>query len=289
MTVATLGLILLSAALHATWNLWAKQIGDKVRSTSLMWVLTTLSAVTYAPIVFIWTRGAHATLDPRGLAWMAVSSLIHVGYFLLLLRGYRSSDLSVVYPVARGLGPLLATLGAILWLGEHPTVLSVSGAVLIAGGIVVLTARPQFRHAPHLKAGLLFGALVGITIGLYTLWDGRAVSKLGYDPLLYYWGGEVGRVLLFTPAALGDRDGIRALWRDHRPRVVGIALLSPLSYVLVLVAMRVGGVSHVAPAREVSILIGAWLGARLLGEGDRTRRLIAAAAFAAGVAALAFA
>ncbi len=289
MTLATLALIFASAALHATWNLWAKQIGGTAKSGSLMWILTTLSAVTYAPVVYLWARSTHATLDARALGWMALSSLIHVAYFLLLLRGYRASDLSVVYPVARGLGPLLATVGAIAWLGERPTILSISGAALIAAGIVVLTARPQFRRAPHLQAGILYGALVGLTIGLYTLWDGRAVAKLGYDPLLYYWGGEVGRVILFTPAALADRAGIAALWRDHRPRVVGIALLSPLSYVLVLVAMRVGGVSHVAPVREVSILIGAWLGARMLGEGDRTRRLIAAAAFAAGVVALAFA
>jgi len=288
-TLGTLALVLLSATLHATWNLWAKQIGGSTRATSLMWLLEIISAIAFLPVIVLRVTVAHVTIAGPGLAWMAVSSLIHVGYFLLLLRGYRSSDLSVVYPVARGLGPLLAAGGAMLWLGERPTVLSVSGALLIAVGIVVLTARAEFRHAPHLRTGLFFGAMVGITIGLYTLWDGRAVSKLGLDPLLYYWGGEVCRVFLMSPFAARDRRGVASLWRDHRARVVGIALLSPLSYVLVLVAMRGGGVSHIAPVREVSILIGTWFGARLLGEGDRGRRLVAAAAFAAGVIALAFA
>ena len=288
MTVAILALVLTSATLHATWNLWAKQLGP-VRASSLMWLLEILSAIAYAPIVLLWAWTSHASLDPRALGWMAASALIHVGYFLLLLRGYRTSDLSVVYPVARGLGPLLASAGAILWLGEKPSLLSISGALLIAAGIVVLTARSGFRHSAHLRDGMLYGVLVGVTIGAYTLWDGRAVSKLAIDPLLYYWGGECVRVVLMTPAALADRAGVSALWREQRVRVVGIALLSPLSYILVLIAMRSAGVSHIAPVREVSILIGAWLGARLLGEGDRHRRLIAAAAFAAGVAALAFA
>ena len=154
---------------------------------------------------------------------------------------------------------------------------------------MVLTARAGFRHSAHLRDGMFYGVLVGVTIGAYTLWDGRAVSKLAIDPLLYYWGGECVRVVLMTPAALADRTGVASLWREHRLRVTGIALLSPLSYILVLIAMRGAGVSHIAPVREVSILIGAWLGARMLGEGDRTRRLIAAAAFAAGVTALAFA
>jgi uncharacterized membrane protein len=89
--------------------------------------------------------------------------------------------------------------------------------------------------------------------------------------------------------ALADRAGVSALWRGPRWRVLGIAALSPLSYILILLALRTGAVSHIAPAREISILIGAYLGGRVLGEGDRRRRLVAAAAFAAGVIALALA
>ena len=92
-----------------------------------------------------------------------------------------------------------------------------------------------------------------------------------------------------SPVALRARTEIGELWRSQRWRVLGIALLSPLSYILILLALRQGDIGHIAPAREVSILFGAYLGGRVLGEGDRRRRLAAAAAFAGGVIALALA
>jgi hypothetical protein len=131
--------------------------------------------------------------------------------------------------------------------------------------------------------------LTGLLIGVYTLWDGWAVKRVGLPPLLYYWAGEVLRAPLFAPLAWADRQGIARTWREHRARVIGIGALSPLSYILMLLALRGGAVSHVAPAREVSILFGAWLGGRVLVEGDRGWRRVAALAFVAGVVALAFA
>lgn len=287
MTLLVLALVLCSAVVHATWNLWTKQIGAAARSAPLMWSLTGLSAVLYAPLA-AWILAA-GPWRPTGavLGWILGSGVIHIGYFLALLRGYRASDLSLVYPVARGTGPLLAAAGATVMLRERPTPLSVAGAVLISAGVLTLTLRPDLARTRHLRAGLLWGLLIGACIAVYTLWDGWSVKRVGIPPLVFYWGGEVTRVLLFTPAALKQREGVRRLWRDHRARVVGIAALSPLSYILILLALRQGQVSHVAPARELSILIGAWLGARVLGEGERRRRMIAAGAFAAGVIALA--
>jgi drug/metabolite transporter (DMT)-like permease len=286
-TPLTLLLVLASAAIHATWNLWTKQIRGEAASATLMWLLTATSAIVYAPLALVATRVAPMPLTATTTFWVVASSLLHVGYFLLLLRGYRASDLSVVYPVARGSGPLLAAVGAIVWLGEKPTALAIAGIALVLAGILVLTLRSDFLHAPHLRAGVTYGLLTGVTIGAYTLWDGTAVSRLRLAPFLYYWVGEAVRALVFTPFALADRAGVRSLWRAQRARVLGIGLLSPLSYVLVLAALSLGKISHVAPARELSILFGAWLGARVLGEGDRARRLVAAAAFAAGVIALA--
>jgi drug/metabolite transporter (DMT)-like permease len=287
-TAFTLGLVLASALVHATWNLWAKELGPAARTAPLMWILTALSAVAYAPVALwmfahgAWRPSAHA------LAFVAGSAVIHMVYFLLLLRGYRVGDLSLVYPVARGTGPLLAFVGALALLHERATPLAIVGALLVATGVLVLAGRPA-PAGGRLAPGLRYGLATGVLIAGYTLWDGWAVKRVGIPPLLFYWGGEVVRTVLFTPGALADRDGVRALWRASRARVLGIALLSPFSYILVLIAMRTGAVSHIAPAREIAILIGAWLGGRVLGEGDRARRRFAAAAFAAGVIALAFA
>ncbi len=289
MSPTVLALVLGSAVMHATWNLWTKQLGPGVRSASLLWLLTAISSVFYAP--FVWALLARGGWRPDANAlWLiAGSGVIHVGYFVLLLRGYRSGDLSLVYPLARGTGPLLATAGAVFLLGERPTPWSVTGALLIATGVWVTTSGGAGSWRGRIGPGVWYGLATGVSIAVYTLWDGWGVKRVGVPPLVFYWGGEVVRVALLSPVALRAPGDIAALWRAQRPRVLGIALLSPLSYILILLALRHGDVGHIAPARELSILIGAWLGQRVLGEGDRTRRLFAAAAFAGGVVALALA
>ena len=287
MTLVTLALVLASAAIHASWNLWAKQIGHAAKSATLMWTLTAISAALYAPFaITVIVRDAwHPT--PLALGAIAGSGVIHIVYFLLLLAGYRAADLSLVYPVARGIGPLFSAMGAIALLGEHATAFSVAGALLIAAGVLILTLRSDLTHDVRLAAGLRYGTATGLVIAVYTLWDGTAVKRLGVTPLVYYWGGELLRTALLMPAALKDRAGIATLWRDHHARVIGIAGLSPLSYILILIALRTGAVSHVAPAREVSILIGTYFGGHVLREAQRRRRIVAAVAFALGVIALA--
>jgi len=164
---------------------------------------------------------------------------------------------------------------------------SIAGVLLVAAGVIVLTARRPSPEGRRLAPGLGYGFATGALIAVYTLWDGGAVKRAGIPPLVFYWCGEIVRVIVLAPFALAERDAVRALWRDQRRRVLGIAVLSPLSYILILLAFRSGQVSHIAPARELSILIGAYLGGRVLGEGEWARRRVAAAAFAAGVIALA--
>lgn len=287
LTPAVLLLVLGSAVVHASWNLWIKQLGPGVRSAPLLWLLTTISAVVYAPFACGVIAATGWRPDAGAFVLILGSGFIHVGYFVLLLRGYRVADLSLVYPIARGTGPLLAAAGAVLLLGERPTPLSVAGTLSIAAGVLVIAGRPAGISPRELGPGVLYGLATGVSIAAYTLWDGWSVKRALIPPLVFYWAGEVIRVVLLTPVAIGARREVGELFRAQRLRVLGIALLSPLSYILILLALRTGDVGHIAPAREVSILIGAWLGGSVLGEGDRRRRLVAAAAFAAGVIALA--
>jgi multidrug transporter EmrE-like cation transporter len=288
-TALALALVLASAVIHAAWNLWTKQIGATARPGTLMWLLVTLSAALYAlPALALW-RATGWRPDATAWALVLASGAIHVVYFLTLLTGYRHGDLSVVYPAARGSGPLLASLASLALFGERATPLTFVGLGGIVVGVLVLAGRPAGGSGPALGAGLRWGLATGALIASYTLLDGWAVKRAGLPPLLFYWMGELVRVVLFTPSAARDRAGVARLWREHRGRVLGIAALSPLSYILILIALRTGPVSHIAPAREVSILVGAWLGGAVLGEGERRRRLAAAAAFATGVIALALA
>ena len=287
MSLSVLGLVLASAVVHATWNLWIKQLGPGVRQAPLLWLLTAISSAGYAPFALATIASTGWRADATSLGLIAGSGVIHVGYFFLLLRGYRVGDLSLVYPLARGTGPLLAAAGAVALFAERPTALSVTGALLVVAGVLVLTHRGAAGARAPIAPGVRYGLATGIAIAVYTLWDGWAVKRAGVPPLVFYWGGEVVRVLALSPLALREPAQVPALWRSQRWRVLGIALLSPLSYILILLALRSGDVGHIAPAREVSILIGAWLGGRVLGEGDRRRRVVAAAAFAGGVVALA--
>jgi len=135
-------------------------------------------------------------------------------------------------------------------------------------------------------AAILLALVTGIFIACYTLWDKVAVTSVGNPPLLQGYASLVGMALALAPFALADAGRTRLLWRRYRRQALGAALLSPLAYILVLVAMTFTSVAAVAPAREVSVLFGVMLGRRLLGEGGLARRLTGAAAIVAGIIAV---
>jgi drug/metabolite transporter (DMT)-like permease len=196
-------------------------------------------------------------------------------------------DLSLVYPLARGTGPLLATAAAIAFFGERPSLLALCGVMLIVAGVFLLTREPKDAQTGRSRSGVAYGLATGVFIAAYTLWDKHAVSALLIPPLLQDWASNLVRALLLTPIAARRGGEVRALWSAHKAALLGVAALAPLAYILVLTALAFTPVSYVAPAREVSILIATAMGAQLLVEGDARRRLLAAGAVVAGVVALA--
>lgn len=283
MTVLALLLVLVSALMHASWNLFAKRAGGGVVFT---WLFAAISAVIYAPLGILYWRWQHVTLSAIDALFIAGSALIHIVYFLALQRGYRAGDLSLVYPLARGAGPLLATVGAILILGERPSLLALSGTALIISSVFLLTGGYSMFKQSQRRA-VLYGLVTAICIATYTLWDSYAVARVGTPPLIFMWLSECARALLLTPSMLRDKQRLRLEWRTHKLAAFVIAIFSPLAYILILTALTFTPVSYVAPAREISILMGAILGARLLAEGDTRRRLIAASGMVLGVICLA--
>lgn len=291
MSWTALALVLVAALLHATWNVAAKKAGGNHHFVLMGAVLI---VVLWAPL------GVWAAWDavPRWgrLEWglIVASGLTHLVYFNVLLKGYRESDLSVVYPVARGTGPLLSSLGAMLLLAEWPSLVGVAGLAGIVGGIWLIAGGPalwQKAHDPaqrsRVRAGIGWGALTGVLIAGYTLIDGYAVKVVLVSPILVDYFGNLARIPFMLPSVWKDREGFRAAWASQWRYALVMATISPLAYVLVLYAARMAPLSHVAPAREVSMLFAALLGGRLLGEADRGWRLAGAALMAAGVVALA--
>jgi drug/metabolite transporter (DMT)-like permease len=276
---------LLAATAHATWNLFAKKAAG---SRHFVWLYSVGSAVLYAPvIIWIWIYHRPHFEGHHYLA-LTATSVLHLGYSLSLQAGYRASDLSLVYPIARGFGPLLSFVGAVLLLGEHPTLLSGLGLVLIVAGILLVAGLTREPHRAPRK-GIFYGLLTGLFIASYTVNDGWAVKVLAISPFVVDFSGNIVRVLVLSPVAWRDKAETMREIREYGGRAAVVSLLGPLGYILVLFAMRVAPVSHIAPARELATLAGAYMGSRLLSERTSPERIIGAACIVLGVVSLSFA
>jgi drug/metabolite transporter (DMT)-like permease len=225
------------------------------------------------------------------------SGAIHVLYFITLLRGYRKSDLTVVYPLARGSGPLISSVAALFILNEQISLVGWFGIAGVVLGVFLIAGGPQLTDSllhtdPHsarhriIRKGITYGILTGIWIAAYTVVDGYAVKVLKMPPLVTNYYSAFIQIALLLPTLFKDLPQTRFLWRQQWKPAVIVATISPASYILVLTAMQSAPLSHVAPAREVSMLFAALIGGRLLGEGSRTPRLLGALCIAAGVVAL---
>ncbi|WP_273843647.1 DMT family transporter [Rubrobacter calidifluminis] len=288
MTILALVLVVCSGLIHATWNLLAKRSGED--GVPFVWLYSVLSTLIYTPVAAIFVlRGAGGDVEKIGALFMIGTGILHAAYFLCLQRGYGSGDLSVVYPLARGTGPLLSSFAATIVFGERLGPLGVGGVFAITAGVFLLAREPGVgRGGKSGRAGVVYGILTGILIAAYTLWDKYAVSDLALAPLLYYWASLFVESALLTPLALRERQEVGRTWREHRAEAIGVAVLSPLAYLLVLTAMVFTPVSRIAPVREVGILIGTVMGGRLLSEGGVERRLFAAGLMVGGIIVLAF-
>lgn len=310
MTSLALLLVLVAAVLHATWNLCAKQAGGGL---PFVYLVGLIICSLYVPVVGVYLLLHDVSLSWQAVAWIGGSGVLKTAYSLFLQRGYRTGDFSLIYPLARGTGPLLSTLAAIVILGERPSPLAMAGGGVIVASIFWLTggwarlscivrnrreartgggkgitvAAVRTEQTSPLYASVNYGLASGVFIAAYTIWDRQGVAGLAVAPLIYDAGTAFTQLALLTFFALRRREEIVRHWREHRRYAFGMALLSPVAYVLILTAMTFTPVSYIAPAREVSIVIGAFIGARYLREAQGSRRLWAAVAMSAGVIALA--
>ncbi|MGH8752260.1 MAG: EamA family transporter [Burkholderiales bacterium] len=284
MSATALTLVLAAAFLHASWNYLLKKTGGGV---GFVWLFACCSTLIYAPLAIVYLLIWQPHIGMVQLAFVSGSAVLHTLYYLLLDKGYRSGDLSLVYPLARGSAPLLVVIAAVIFFGERPSVLALIGAVCIGGGAFLLTGDPRKLKENGALHAVRLALLTGAVIAAYTLWDKYAVSVLLIAPLLQDWGNNCGRTLLMIPLARRHVDSVRSAWKNHRGQIILVAIIGPLSYIMILSALAFTPVSYVAPAREISILIAAVMGAHFLAEGNLARRLLAAAAMVIGVIALA--
>ena len=291
MPLSALFLVLTGALIHALWNIAAKKAGGDSRFT---FFAAFIMFVFWSPLC-IWL-GWNVVPTWGWLEWtvIAISGLVHWVYFICLLTGYRKSDLTVVYPVARGSGPLLSSGVAVIVFGEEFSAFGAFGIAGVVIGVFLVAGGPALFRAAHdpskrerIKTGAYWGALTGALIACYTILDAWAVKVLMLSPILFDYWCNVLRMPYSVMPVLRNLPEAKRLWSLQWKYAAIVGVLSPVGYVLVLYAAKIAPVSHVAPAREVSMLFAALIGGQLLGESDRGLRILGACCIAAGVMALA--
>jgi len=287
MSLASLLLVISAAIAHASWNLIAKRAA-KV-GPAFVFAYGLCSTLIYAPWV-VWIvlhEGMQWSLPV--VACILLSGLLHLGYSLCLQRGYQVADLSVVYPIARGTGPLLSTVGAFVLLAEPPRVAGIAGMLCVVAGVLLIATQGRlaiFRQ-PQAWVGVRWGLSIGVLIAMYTVVDAYGVKVLAIMPVLFDWCTCATRSLLMLPHAAPRRAQYLEAMHGHWHLAWAVGVLSPLGYILVLYALRNGApLSLVAPAREMSMMLGALAGMLLLREKVGLGRLAGCAAIVAGVVLL---
>jgi uncharacterized membrane protein len=289
-TGAALVLVILSAVAHASWNFLLKRGAN--REIFIWWLLVSTGLLLFPLGVVL------ILLYPiEGLGWWYIlgTIILHVLYFIFLGRGYTHGDLSVVYPIARGMGPALVPILGVLVLDENVSFLAIIGIAAILLGIYTVYWWGRFADILSNPVKLLwepgtrYALLTGLVIAVYSVWDTVGVRYV--NPFLYMYLLSVGTALVLSPymvKAYGTKM-ISMEWERAKGTIVTSGLLTFLAYGLVLTALTTSKVSYIAPAREVGIVIGVLLGTLVLKEPFGKGRLIGAGQIVLGVMLVALA
>lgn len=275
-----------AALAHAAWNIIAHGI-SRAGAPFLWWGAVASTAVWIGAVPF---TGGLGTDDLGSFALgVAVSSVLHVGYMAVLQRGYREGNLSTVYATARGTGPFLSVIVAVLLLGERPSFVALIGVAAVIVGVVAigLVDRGRAAGVRRIDPGLLFGLLTGVTIAVYTIWDAFVVRTWSLSPVAFMVGTTLLQVPFYSFAVRRRWGAVWALGRTQWRRILVFGILSPLSYILVLTAIQIAPVALVAPLREVSVVLVSLFGVVVLRESRPAWRIGASLVVVAGIVLLA--
>ena len=288
MTALALGLVLLSAVAHSSWNLLLKRSADK--ELFVWWLLATASILLFPlGVVLFWLY----PVGHPGWAYVLATSLLHILYFLLLGRSYTTGDLSLVYPIARGIGPMLVPILAVIFFSESVAGLAIIGIAAIVVGIFTVSWWGTFRNLVRAPADFFrnpdtrYAMFTGLTITSYTMVDKGGVGHV--EPFLYMYLLTLGATLGMFPYVLRKwgMNSIGRAWRANSGPIVAASLLAFLAYGLILTAFSLSRVSYIAPAREVGIVLGVLLGVFLLKEPFGAGRLLGSGFIVVGLVLIA--
>jgi drug/metabolite transporter (DMT)-like permease len=287
-TLTVFILVLCAAALHVFWNTFVKTSRDKV---SFLWLTSVAGSAVMAVAFLVARLAAPGPISVEVVAWAALSGLFEAAYLVMLFGAYDKADLSVTYPLSRGIAPLVVLpLGGLL-LGDVVTPRHGAAVVVVAAGVAAVSLS-AWAAAPHRRTleGVALALAAGCLIAAYHLVDRRAMTLAARPSALDYLFLMHGFLALFVSAwiVLSRRRRKRALseWPVNRRGVLVVGVGSPLAYFLIMVALRYGNVTYITAGRNVGIVISTVVGGVFLKERISWKRALGAVLIALGVAAL---
>lgn len=268
------GLVILSAIAHSVWNAMMKSAGDRTMTMVAIRVVGLVLGLAAVPFVD-WPA-------PAGWKWLALTAVVQFGYYALLIRSYGIGDMSVVYPLARGLAPVLTTLAAFLVIGEALSTGQVMAVALISFGIMALSLG---AGASRVAVGLALAT--GATVAAYSFLAGMGVRSGGTVLGFQAWLEIVNGVVMVGFALLTRRAAFIDYVRRHAATGLLAGVLSVAGFLAYLAAARSLPLGPITALRETSVIFGTLIGTLVLKEGFGLRRMTAASMVVVGVALLA--
>ena len=263
--VAT-ALVLVAALLHATWNTLIKFSGER---------LLVIACMDSVALLFVVLAVGFVSLPPLELwPWLVASALFELLYRYLLIQAYRVGDLGLVYPLMRGLSPLVVLVLTLVFAGEVLSTQQVLGILLIPFGMLCLLW--QGGGGDRLPWSMLpVVLLIGLCIGCYTFLDGQALRRWSHPLDYLVWLTLISAWPFPLLALVRKRAAFSLFWRTQWQLGLSVGLCVLLSYALVLWAMQLGSIAEAAALREVSVILVVLFGMRYLKEPFGRPRLIA--------------
>jgi drug/metabolite transporter (DMT)-like permease len=283
MSSLALGIVLLAALFHACWNLLAKKSRKKI---AFIWWFLLIALVGYLPMfLYFWPQ---LTVTPTGWTCIAATGVLHALYFWFMGGAYERGDLSLVYPLSRGSGPLFVPILAVTFLQEQLSLPGVLGIVLVVVGVYIIhlnsfSVDSMLEPLRAMRGSASIWALcTGGTIAGYSLVDKVGVS-LVYPPVYIYLMFVITLLLLSPYVLVKEREALKIEWQVNRGPILIDGFLVLFTYLMILFAFRLSKVSYVVAAREVSIVFSALFGIFWLKEEHAHQKFAGAVLIAIGV------
>ena len=284
MSTIAIGLVLLSALLHALRSLFTKESGDK---QIFLWLYSIFALLFFAPLFFYFIYRVGIT-HPAAYAWCAGSGFIHFLYWIFLTNAYREGDLSRVYPIMRS-SPALVLVAAVLFLGEQVSVQGVAGILLVAAGVYIINMKQlssdellaPVKSIAHDRS-TQFAFLTLIAVACYSVVDKMAVDTI--HPILFAFFHLFFGMCYYTPYIVFTKNAamIKKEWNSGPIRIIMSGIIGITGYALILIAFTIDRVSYIVGLRQTSIVFAVLMGSQFLKEKHGGIRLAGALIIFAG-------